>query len=110
MLLYLFIIFFFILYTILECSKYSTRSYIKGTSEKKQYHTSVVYLKMATICIVFVLTIVNRFTRAGIVERSSKFSVFYIIILLFIGVSIFDVYKVKKMNTGKEKENEEDFS
>ena len=102
MLLYLFIIFFFVLYTILECSKYSTRDYVKGTSEEKKYHTCVVYLKLITICIVFVLTVINRFTKAGIVERSSKFSISYLFLLLFIVISILDIYKMKKMKLNQE--------
>jgi len=96
MLLYLFISFFFILYIILECTKYSAKGYVKGDKKKKTYHAAIVYLKLITICIVLLLVIINRFTKNGIVERSSKTSVSFLFIFLFIGISVYDLFKYKK--------------
>ena len=76
MLLYLFISFFFILYIILECTKYSAKGYVKGDKKKKTYHAAIVYLKLIT--------------------RSSKTSVSFLFIFLFIGISVYDLFKYKK--------------
>jgi len=94
MLLYLFISFFFTLYIILECTKYSAKGYVKGDKKKKTYHAAIV--KLITICIVLLLVIINRFTKNGIVERSSKTSVSFLFIFLFIGISVYDLFKYKK--------------
>lgn len=102
--LYLFILFFFFIYAICETFKYSKwKTYKLNFSENgRLYRQSVVIIKLISIIITYILIIVNRFIRDGIVEKSSGLKGFVMISVIFIpliGLSIYDVIKYKEHNS-----------
>lgn len=110
--LYAFIVFFFLMYCICERFKYARVATIKNKDIKhgKLYEKPVVYIKLVFIVLSFILAIINRLSASGIVERSSGFQGFLFItlfFLVFIGISILDVYKVVHGHNEKLLEGEE---
>ena len=100
---YLFIFFFFFIYAICETFKFSKwGTYkLKSTERGRLYREPVIYIKLVSIIITYVLIVINRFLNEGIIERSSGIKGFLIISLIFIvliAVSIYDLKIYKKHN------------
>jgi len=89
------IIFFFILYVICELTKY--RKIASFKAEKKIYNKPVVYIKFIAIVLTFILLVINRFLKIGIMDRSNTVFngvFYYVVIALLIGISIRDIKMV----------------
>ena len=96
----MFIFFTFFLYCICEMTKFRKLASMRIKSEKyiRLYNKPVVYIKMILIVIELILVLVNRFTKDGVLERSTGVGgILYILALIsiFIVVSVRDVIKVK---------------
>jgi len=97
------IVFFFCIFCICEMTKYKRYKSFREFREKdkKDYNIPVVIIKFASICIMLVLLIVNRFTSDGIMDRSMGLSntiFYYAVVILLILLSFRDVKRALKSN------------
>lgn len=100
----IYILFLLIIYTICEICKYQ-KTFILATKgiKEKLYNKPVVIVKLVDIILLYIFVMINRFTQ-GVVEKSSGIRgllTISIAIFLFIGISIFDFYRVKKGHNDK---------
>ena len=92
----LFILFFFLIYICCECTKYNRIEGVKKKSSGKVYNLPVVYIKLISIVITIVLTIVNRFTSGGKLENSGGIKGILIVGVLYAIFLFFSIWDIKK--------------
>ena len=69
-LLKIFILFFLLIYIACELTKFNKLEGIKKKYSERVYNTPVVYIKIVALIITIVLTLINRCTKEGNLEKS----------------------------------------
>ena len=92
--------FFLFIYILCEAFKFRKLETIKKKirSTKRLYDIPVCYVKIIAIFLSFAFFIIYYFSKNAVLERSAGIRGFLIILffyLLFIGVSIFDIKRIK---------------
>ena len=83
-----------------------TKTKYSGTGKKKYaservYNKPMVYMKTLFIVIFFILLIINRFSKQGVIERTSSVKSTVIVYFIFFVFVIFSIYECIRMNKGK---------
>lgn len=92
-----FIVFFFVIYSICECFKF--KRWKRDENGKRIYNKPVVFVKIVAVSIMVILIIIYRFTKEGIVDRSNGVKneiLYFSVLFLLVVISIIDVKRVIK--------------
>lgn len=96
---YLFIMFFFFLYTICEILKYKKIESIKLKTSKRLYNKKIVFIK-AFVLIAFIISLFINRVIAGDVENSAGIKSFFLLVIFLIIISAPTIIDVKKVLSG----------